>query len=472
MLWPTFVVIECGVCLSLVRDCNGFRPTERLHNAGRHSMKRIFPFSLTSFRGGQTRALAWFLLWAGVACVAQGQNRSSVWPQWRGPEGNNHAGEDVTLPRQWDCATGEGIAWKTKLPGRGHSTPIFTSDGIFLTTADSDTGTQSVLRLDRETGRLLRETVLHRGTLPPQIHPHNSHASPSMAYDGDHYFASFYTDDAIIVTALSADGQTHWQRRVCDFRPSSFRFGYGASPLVEDDLVIIAAEYDGPDSGLYALDRRTGKQVWKVDRAENLNFASPIVATIAGRRQLLIAGADQFCSYAPESGRLLWSVPTTTEAICGTVVWDDRKVLVSGGNPVAGTWCVAADSREQLVWSNRVMCYEQSLLAIKNHVFAVADSGVAYCWRIQDGTEMWKRRLFGGGISASPLLADGHLVVASERGSVFLLSASPDRFQPIAEIQTGDSIFATPVAIGNRLYVRTAFEQEGRRQEYLLAIEK
>lgn len=394
----------------------------------------------------------------------------SAWHQWRGPTSDNHAGSDVSLPLKWNLETGEGILWKTKIPGRGHSTPTFTADGIYLTTADSVAQTQSVLKLNLQTGNLEDEFVIHRGTLPARIHPNNSHASPSIAFDGERLLASFYTDDSIIVTALSLDGTQQWQTRVSDFKPASFRFGYGASPIVEDNLVIVAAEYDGKDSGIYALDRKTGKQVWKTPRPENLNFSSPIVTTIAGTRQLLIAGADQFCAYDPTTGKRVWKVDTTTEAMCGTVVWDDRRVMVSGGNPEAGTWCVSADGMQKLLWSNRVMCYEQSLLAIKNYLFAVADSGVAYCLRTQDGKEMWKSRLFGGGVSASPLLADNYVVVASERGQVFIFVASPDRFQPIAEIQTGNSIFATPIAIGNKLYVRTGINESGERQEYLIAI--
>ncbi len=163
---------------------------------------------------------------------------------------------------------------------------------------------------------------------------------------------------------------------------------------MEDDLVIVAAEYDGRDSGLYALDIRSGKQVWKIARPSNLNFASPIVATIAGQRQLLLAGADTIVAYDPIKGRVpLWKADVGTEAICGTVVWDGRRIIFSGGNPEAGTWCVNGDGSAASLWENGVMCYEQSLLAIKNFVFAVADNGVAYCWRTVDGNETWKKRL-------------------------------------------------------------------------------
>ncbi|OYP36604.1 dehydrogenase [Rhodopirellula sp. MGV] len=383
---------------------------------------------------------------------------------------DNHAADDVTLPTQWNFQTGENIAWKTKIPGRGHSTPIVTPVGIFLTTADEAKQTQSVVKIDVDSGHVLDTYVLHRGTLPERIHPNNSYASPTMAYDGKLLFASFHTADAIVVTALYPDGRKAWQKKVCNFAPSVFQFGYGASPVMFDELLIIAAEYDGADSGIYALDRETGKQVWKIQRPENLNFASVAITEIAGQQQMLIAGADKFVSYDPSTGKEIWSVESATEAICGTVVWDNRSVLVSGGNPVSGTWCVSAAGRHQQLWTNRVKCYEQSLLAIKNYVFGVADNGVAYCWRTQDGTEMWKRRLFGGGISASPLYADGHLIVASERGEVFIIDAVPDRFDLISEIQTGDSIFASPVVIGKRMYLRTGVEEANGRQEYLIAI--
>ncbi|MEL6108682.1 MAG: PQQ-binding-like beta-propeller repeat protein [Planctomycetota bacterium] len=394
----------------------------------------------------------------------------SQWHGWRGPDGDNHAADDARLPGTWNLATGENIAWKTPIPGRGHSTPIVTEKGIFLTTADRLAGTQSVIGIDPESGAVFDSWVIHRDELPNRIHPNNSYASPSIAYDGETLYAAFHTTDAVSLTAMSTDGRIRWTSRVCEFKPTSFQFGYGASPLIHHDLVIVAAEYDGKDSGIYAIDRRTGKRVWKVDRPSNLNFASPILATIAGQEQLLIAGADAFSSYDPATGRQLWEVGGSTEAICGTVAWDNRHVVVSGGNPKPGTWCIAADGRARLQWSNNVMCYEQSLLAIKNHVFAVADNGVAYCWRIEDGKEMWKKRLFGGGISASPLLVGNRIVVASERGDVFVLAASPDRFELISKIKTGDSIFASPVAIGDRLYIRAGVREGRGRQEYLVAI--
>ncbi|TWU56933.1 outer membrane biogenesis protein BamB [Rubripirellula tenax] len=408
-------------------------------------------------------SLAW-------VCLASLPAFADDWPAWRGVEGNNHSAAGAEAPLKWNLQSGDNIAWKTPIPGRGHSTPVVVDDGIFLTTAQADAQTQSLIKFDRQSGRMIDQWVLHRGTLPANIHGNNSYASPTPAFDGEHLFVSFHTNDAIWLTKITTSGRVVWQNRVAAFEPKLFQFGYGASPIVENGLVIVAAEYDGPDSGLYALDARTGKPVWKVARPSNLNFASPIAATIVGQRQILLAGAEMFASYDPNTGKVIWSVDSTTEAICGTAVWDGRRVMVSGGNPASGTWCISGDGSNTELWSNRVKCYEQSLLAITNYVFAIADNGVAYCWRTEDGKEMWKERLFGGGISSSPTLVGDHLYIATEAGQVFVIKASPNRFEPIAENPTGDSIFATPVPVDGRLYLRTGVGAGANRQEYLVAV--
>lgn len=413
------------------------------------------------------------LLVAGVflatGAIAQ-ERKSTDWPCWRGPNGQNHAPADNETPLRWDLATGENVIWKTPIPGRGHSTPVLVGDAIFLTTSEAADQTQSLIKFDRERGKLIDRWVIHRGTLPQQIHPNNSHASPTPAFDGENLIVAFHTDDAIWLSSITPQGRQRWKRKVADFKPETFQFGYGASPLVEDDLVIVAAEYNGPDSGLYAFDLRTGSEIWKVARPSNLNFASPIAATIAGQRQVMLAGADKIVGYDPKTGKEFWSVPSSTEAICGTIVWDGRRVMISGGNPKAGTWCVSGDGTEVVHWENRVQCYEQSLLTITNYVFALADNGVAYCWNSRDGAEMWKSRLCAGPVSASPLLAGDRIYFASQTGTVYVVAASPDRFDLLAENPSGDSLFASPVAIDNRIYLRTGIGTNAERQEYLVAI--
>lgn len=404
---------------------------------------------------------------ASVTRVVAGDS----WHVWRGRDGNNHAAATANVPESWNLATGENVRWKTEIPGRGHSTPIVVDNAIFLTTAELESETQSLVKFDRASGKRLDQWVVHRGGLPANIHSNNSHASPTPAFDGEHIIVTFHTSDAIVATAMTTDGEQVWQTRVSSFRPNQFEFGYGASPLVVDDHVMIAAEYDGAESGLYALDRKTGKEVWKTRRPVNLNFATPIAIEIHGRTSVVLAGADLVAGYDPVTGKEQWSVSASTEAMCGTAVWKDNRIIVSGGNPQSGTWCISPDAAN-VVWQNRVMCYEQSPIVVGDFVYAVADNGVAYCWQIDDGKEMWRNRLFAGRISASPLLVQGQLMIAAEDGMMFVVPANPNRFDVLHENPTGDSIFASPVAVDDVLLVRTGVREAGTRQEYLVAIGK
>lgn len=415
--------------------------------------------------------LSWAMMF--VAVVAAGEPAvadDDHWPQWRGPTGDNHAAAGVRVPDRWNLQSGENIVWQTELPGRGHSTPAVTDRWIFLTTADDDAQTQSLIKLDRGSGKIVQTTVLHRGTLPARIHSNNSHASPSPIVHDDHVFASFHTDDAIVLSKVSVDGRVIWQRRIAAFRPSRYEFGYGASPMLYDDHVIVAAEYDGPESGIYAVSIDRGDLVYKIPRRSNLSFSSPGFGTVGGRDQMVIAGDDRVDAFDPATAARLWSADAGTSAHCGTAVFADRSVIVSGGYPGSRTWCVAADGTGRVVWENNNVAYEQSLLIFGNHVVTVANSGAAFCHRVADGTEMWRGRALGSGVSASPLLVDDRIIAADERGKVVVIRATPDRYDEVATNQTGESIFASPIAVGDRLYIRTAVRTGGRRVERLVAI--
>ena len=359
------------------------------------------------------------------------------------------------------------IAWSVPVPGRGHSSPIVYDDQIFLTTADKSAGTQSVLAITRQ-GQPAWQRVVHQGGIPAANHPKNTEASPSVACDGQFVFSAFYNDRAVQLTKLSLDGQIVWQKRVHSYFPNKYKYGYAASPCLYRDQIILVGDYDG-DSFLASLDRDTGKTTWKVKRPSKISFSSPIIANVAGRDQLLLSGCEQVASYDPSNGRLLWKAPgATTYATCGTMVWDDDRVFASGGYPKAETVCIRADGSGEILWSNNVKCYEQSMLFHQGHVYAVSDGGVAYCWRGSDGKAMWKQRL-GGNYSSSPLLVGEDIHVFNERGEGFAYKASPNDYQELGRSRVGDEVFSSPVVVDDTMYLRVAVRRE-RRQESLLAI--
>lgn len=406
-------------------------------------------------------AATWGISRKASAAVPAGPRQ---WLTWRGPSGANVVPGPTDFPTKIDAST---IAWRTKIPGRGHSSPIIFEDQIFLTTADQVAGTQAVLAVSRD-GQRNWQRVVHRGGLPRENHPKNTEASSSVACDGTAVFAAFYNEDAVRLSKLSLDGKLLWQQRVHRYSPDRYKYGYAASPCLYRDQIIIVGDYDG-DAFLASLDRATGKTVWKIKRPSKISFSSPIIGNVAGREQLLLSGGEQVAAYDPATGEVLWKVPgATTYATCGTMVWEEDRVYASGGYPKPETVCIRADGSGKVLWSNNVKCYEQSLLAHGGHVYAVSDGGIAYCWRGIDGRTMWKKRL-GGKYSSSPLLVGDTIHVFNERGEGFAIAASPESFQLRGESRVGDEVFASPVVVDETMYLRVATGR-GPRQESLLAI--
>jgi outer membrane protein assembly factor BamB len=392
------------------------------------------------------------------------------WRQWRGPSRDNHAPPSEGVPPD-DWTTEEGFAWKTPVPGRGHSSPIVVGNRIYLTTCDEQATTQSLLVFDRKTGDLLASPVAHTGGLAKKIHPHNTHASPTPASDGERVLAMFNFEKAVWITAYDLEGRQLWQTRVAGFDPQQFPFGLGSSPIVHDKLVIMAIEYEGEDSGVYGIDKSNGQQVWQAPRPGNLSNSTPVLATLGDKPQLLLSGHGRIASYDPETGAELWQTPGAPQATCGTMVWDDSLDLAfaSGGFPESITMAVSTKGDHKLAWSNRAKCYEQSMLVADGYLYAVTDSGIAYCWRAKDGEEMWKQRL-GGKYSSSPLLVGDRIYVSNEAGTTFVFAASPEEYKPLGKIQMGDEIFATPAAVDGKIYYRYADSSNGERQEFLMAV--
>lgn len=405
-----------------------------------------------------------------VALIGFGSTRAEDWPQWRGPSGQNHAAAGATAPDKW--SDDAGLAWNTPLPGSGHSSPTVVGDRIYLTTCDEQAETQSLLVLDRKSGQLLKETVAHRGKLAPRIHDNNTHASPTAACDGEHVYTLFHNNLECWVTKFDLEGEQIWQKRVCAFDPQRFRFGFGSSPIMVGDTLVVSSEYDGPESGLYAIDRNSGEQVWWFERPQSLSYSTPILAKLDGKEQLIMSGNGRIASYDPQTGQENWKAWGGAAATCGTMVWDSERSLAfaSGGYPQSFTLAVNAKDPWDVIWdNNQPRCYEQSLLWVDGYIYALADNGVAYCIRAEDGETMWRERL-SGPVSSSPLYVDGKVYVTNEKGTTYIFRATHEKYESVAENQLGEICFATPTPVDGRLYHRYAKQVNGKRQEFLAAI--
>ncbi|MCC9607178.1 PQQ-binding-like beta-propeller repeat protein [Blastopirellula sp. JC732] len=398
-----------------------------------------------------------------VFFAAAGALQAGDWLHWRGPQDLGIAEPGQNPPAEFSDS--ENVVWKTAVPGRGHSSPTIIGDKVILTTADKEKQTQSVLCFDRKTGKELWATVVNSGGLPREIHSKNTHASPTVACDGKELFAVFNNNDSVQLAALDLNGKLLWKKQG-PFLPEQYKFGYAPSPLLYDNLVILAAEYE--KGYIVALNKKNGSIAWKIDRPQ-ISFSSPIVAKIGGRDQMLISGLGKVSSFDPKTGKLLWAVDGPAVATCGTLVWLGDTVFASGGYPEKETIAVKADGSGKVLWRQGVKCYEQSMLASDGYVYAVTDEGIAYCWNAETGEEMWKRRL-GGSVSSSPTLVGDKIYLFNERGKCFVFKANPEKFELLAENQLGDEAFASPSFCEGQMFMRTADSSSGTRLETLYCI--
>ena len=396
-----------------------------------------------------------------VAVIAQAED----WRLWRGPSGKAIVAQAEGLVTKWSDT--EGVVWSQPLPGRGHSSPCIAGDRIVMETCDEATQSQSVVGLDRATGKLLWQTPINQGGLP-KLHPKNTHASSTIASDGSAFYAPFHHHDKIDLVKLDPDGKVLWRVDAGPFSPKLYEYGYAASPTIYGSTLIVTANCDRA-SWMKAFDLQTGKEVWSQEMPRMLVWSSPIVGQVAGKDQLLLSGFEAMSAYDPTNGKQLWTTPCLTLATCGTAVWEGDVVFASGGFPKAETVAVKADGSGQILWKNNVKCYEQSMLVDRGLVYAFSDQGVAYCWEAATGKELWKERLKGP-VSASPLLIGDKILATNELGTTWVFQATGEGYKEVAKNQLGDESFASQVFVDGKLYCRVASTKDGVRSERLACI--
>ncbi len=378
---------------------------------------------------------------------------ASDWPWWRGGQGNGQAATGVNFdPAQ----LGEHLRWQTKVPGHGHASPIIWGHQIFVATADEAAQTQSLLCYDRRDGRQLWQTQLHQGPFLKK-HAKNSYASATPACDGQHVFcvtmAQKGAQKGLYATAVDLRGKIVWQERLGDY-PS--KHGYGSSPVLYKSLVIVAGEPRGPGY-LVAMERTSGRVVWRKRRFQSDSYGTPVIAQIGGREQLLLTGQKQIISYDPASGRPWWNCSGISAVCANTMVWHHDLVLGSTGYPDNVLMCVRADgsgdvTASHVVWQKNYRMYVPSAVVVDNLFLIVRDDGVALALEPESGKKVWEKRL-GGNFSASPTAAGQLVFVPNEEGRLFVLTADAP-FRVVATHDLEEALFASPVVCEGQLFLR------------------
>ncbi|MBL7189696.1 MAG: PQQ-binding-like beta-propeller repeat protein [Phycisphaerae bacterium] len=387
------------------------------------------------------------------------------WPRWRGPDTN---GSMTTgqYPVQWDS---EEVLWKTAIPGKGCSTPIVWDKKIYLTTGADRFDT--VIALDWSGQQIWQRRL---GSEVAGKHTNGSGSNPSATTDGSAVFVFFKSGN---FAALELDGTIRWQTNLFKRYGEDKRFwDFGTSPVLTKKDVVMAHMHDG-ESWLAAFDKATGEVSWKVPRNYETpvegrqGYSTPIVFSHKGAEALLVWGGHHLTAHDAANGKIIWSCrdfnpegtrlwPTVASpVIAGTVAVvpcgrDDRRQPRLHGIRLGGSGDV---TRTHRLWK-RVDTgpFIPSPAEYQGRVYVTCDRGRIDCIDPVTGEDFWSG-VFPKGkgkFYASPLMAGGHLYAASEDGVIFVLSLN-DKFEIISQIDMKDRIIASPIAISDRLLIRT-----------------
>jgi outer membrane protein assembly factor BamB len=342
------------------------------------------------------------------------------WPQWRGPTGDGHSAEKG-LPVRWDA---KSVVWKAPLKGRGQSSPVVWGERIFLTTALDDGKQRVVFCVGRADGKLVWEHVAWKGT-PEKSHAMNGWATPTCATDGE-YVVAFFGRGGL--HGYRADGQPLWSRDLGKFAGP---WGAAASPVLVGDLVIQNCDAE-EEAFLIALDKRTGKQVWRTPRdvPERGGWSTPVLVKAGGREELVLNGAKAVTAYDPATGKPLWHCKSFNGR--GEPTATPGRGLLFLVNGLGGDFYAVRPGGEGDVTKSHLAWHtprrggrdQPSPVVIGGYVLVTDMGGVATCYEARSGKEVWKERLKGK-FSSSPVAAGGLAYCQSDEGTTYVLELGP-----------------------------------------------
>jgi outer membrane protein assembly factor BamB len=392
------------------------------------------------------------------------------WPEFRGPLGNGHAADQSAgLPLDWSET--KNVRWKTPIPHLGWSTPVVLDGQVWVTTATKRGHDFFALCLDAATGEVrFHERLFHADEPEPLGNGVNCYASPSPAIEPGRVYIHFGSYGTACLDTKAF--KTLWQRT--DLPCRHYR-GPGSSVILFENLLILTM--DGVDRQyLAALDKATGKTVWKTDRTtvwDDLDskgqpkregdfrkaFSTPLLIEVDGEPQMISSGSKCAFSYDPRTGKELWKVRHTAHTSVLRPVFGAGLVVFFTGLGGPALWAVKPDGRgdvtdTHVAWKvSRDVPKTPSPVVVDGLLYMVSDSGVVTCLDVATGKPVWRERI-GGNHAASPVYAGGRLYFSSKQGETTVLK--PGRTSEVLATSKLDGGFmASPAVAGDALFLRT-----------------
>jgi len=407
----------------------------------------------------------------------------SNWPQWRGPASLGISTER-NLPEEW--APDRNIKWKAAIPGKGHSSPIVWGKRVFLTTAvegaivpgakavpHMDNGKETkhpdsvgadrrhtfkVIALDRDTGRILWERTAWEGTPYDDRHRKGAYASSTPVTDGKMVYAFFGAEG---LYAYDFDGRAVWKADLGKMATAGM--GTGISPVLYENLVIIQAdEENGEKSFITGLDKKTGKEVWRVPRKVQVTWATPILVKTAKRTELITSGNEAIIAYDPATGKELWrSKGLESNAIPSPVATSDM-VFITAGFPAKIAYAIRLGASGDLTGTPHVawkyekgVAYVPSPILYGEYLYLLTDKGIMTALEAKTGKVVYEggRVPVPSSFTASPVAYDGKILLTSEDGDTFVIKAGPVH-EVVRTNSVGEPVYASPAIADGKIFIR------------------
>jgi outer membrane protein assembly factor BamB len=420
------------------------------------------------------------------------------WPQFRGPYASGIV-ESTQLPVHWDVITGENILWKLKIPGLGHSSPVIWGDRLFLTTAISGSGSDSlrvglygdtdevgdrsvhefwVYCIDKRSGTILWERLAHRGVPVTERHTKSSHANPTPATDGRYVLAFFGSDG---MYCYDFEGKLIWTKNFGRINAGPYdepdvEWGYASSPIIHENRVIVQCDIIGGQGFLASLDLETGKERWRTPREDVATWSTPNYLNKHGERQIVVNGFSHIGGYDFDTGRELWRLRNGGDAPVPTPVFGNGLIFIHSSHgryqpifairPEARGDITLDDdstSNKYIVWSiKRGAAYMPTNLVYGEYLYNLRMNGNLTCFDARTGEEIYKEQIPEAmGITSSGVASNGKLYYSLEQGDVVVIRAGP-AFEILSRNPMDDLLMATPAISENMLFFRT--------RHYLVAV--
>ena len=387
------------------------------------------------------------------------------WARFHGVDGRGDAG-DAKLPAEW---TADDYTWRRDLGSRDVGSPIVFGENVYYLTSRPNSSQIALESVDVRNGKLrwareFDQTAHH-------LHKRNTYASSTPAADEDYVFVAWAEPSHTFLKCFDHEGTEVWSR---DFGPWQSQHGFGTSPRIHDDLVLLLnsqqaeqlkAGQEPGESRVIAVSRTTGETVWETElEATRSCYGVPAVFESNGRTQIIDANTGNgMFGLDAETGEMLWNLKVFDMRVCSTPLIIDDVAIGSSGSGGGGNHLVAVriptkegQEPEQLYRIESGAPYVPTPALKDGRLYMVADNGIASCVDAKTGEEIWRKRI-GGNFGASPLLVGDTLLLISLDGEATLLRAS-DQFEEIGKFDLGGPVGASPAFADGRLLLRIGNE--------------